>query len=70
MTIPTVEVRRRLFLLAEQNAKKVLKPGDRIRVTGDVRALGRALDRLEVRQKRILAWHRGHAQRQASGLQS
>lgn len=33
MTIPTVEVRRRLFLLAEQNAKKVLKPGDRIRVT-------------------------------------
>ena len=33
MTIPTIEERKRLFLLAEQNAKKVLKPGDRIRVT-------------------------------------
>ena len=28
-----IEERRRLFLLAEQNAKKVLKPGDRIRVS-------------------------------------
>jgi hypothetical protein len=32
MRIPLVEERRRLLLLAEQNAKKVRKPGDRIRV--------------------------------------
>lgn len=28
-----IEERRRLFLLAGRNAKKVLKPGDRVRVT-------------------------------------
>jgi hypothetical protein len=33
MQVPPIEERRRLFLLAEQNAKKVLKPGDRIRVS-------------------------------------
>lgn len=31
--IPSVEERQRLFLLAEQNARTVLKRGDRIRVT-------------------------------------
>lgn len=33
MQVPPIEERRRLFVLAEQNAKKVLKPGDRIRVS-------------------------------------
>jgi hypothetical protein len=33
MMIPDIEERRRLFVLAAQNAKLVLKPGDRIRVS-------------------------------------
>jgi hypothetical protein len=33
MPTPSVEERRSGALLAEQNAKKVLKPGDRVRVT-------------------------------------
>jgi len=33
MEVPPIEERRRLLLLAEQNAKKVLKPGDRVRVS-------------------------------------
>jgi hypothetical protein len=31
--VPLIEERRRLFKLAEENAKKVLKPGDRVRVS-------------------------------------
>lgn len=32
-TLLPTEERRRLALIAEQNAKRILKPGDRIRVT-------------------------------------